>query len=64
MTNIESSIYNRTSTLAHAYLKHYYPDVLKKLAAKAEEDYKLRKSRRNSLAEIQEVLRPIVVDSL
>ena len=58
MTNTESAVYNRISSKCHAYVKHYFPAEYKKLAAAAEEEYKTRKSRRNSLADIQNVLKP------
>ena len=58
MTNTESAVYNRISSKCHAYVKHYFPAEYKKLAAAAEEEYKTRKSRRNSLADIQNALKP------
>jgi hypothetical protein len=58
MTSIESAVYNRISTKCHAYVKYYFPDVYKKLAAQASEEFKSRKSRRNSLADIQNALKP------
>jgi len=59
MTNTESAVYNRISSKCHAYVKHYFPVEYKKLAAAAEEEYKTRKSRRNSLVDIQNVLKPV-----
>ena len=58
MTNTESAVYNRISSKCHAYVKHYFPAEYKKLAAAAKDEYKTRKSRRNSLADIQNVLKP------
>lgn len=59
MTNTESAVYNRTSGKCHAFVKYYYPAEYKKLAAAAEEEYKTRKSRRNTLADIQNLLKPV-----
>jgi hypothetical protein len=64
MTNLESAVYNRISSKCHAYVKHYFPTEYKKFVAASQEEYKTRKSRRNTLADIQNILKPAPEENL
>ena len=56
MTKLEAVIYNRISSKCNAYVRYYFPDVYRKLAAAAEAEYNSRQSRRNNLQDLQKIL--------